>query len=193
MNILVVSAHPDDLEMSCGGSVAQWVDEGHSVTNLIMYSNVDHVEYLEASEWTLGFTSILFEYEDRPVVNNDVVAAVEELVDINNIDRIVTHWKEDWHQDHQECHKLGTILARKQPIELLYMSSYPYNLKYSEFDPNLYIPLSNKNCIDKRAAMACYQNLPSHWPQGVLNHDRWRGSWVESHQAEVFKIGNYVE
>ena len=30
-NILVLSAHPDDLEMSCGGTVAKLVSEGKSV------------------------------------------------------------------------------------------------------------------------------------------------------------------
>ena len=36
MNVLVVSAHPDDIEFSCAGSVAKWVDEGAQVTYCIV-------------------------------------------------------------------------------------------------------------------------------------------------------------
>ena len=28
--VLVLSAHPDDLEISCGGTVAKFVDEGNN-------------------------------------------------------------------------------------------------------------------------------------------------------------------
>src|SRR5438067_5541764 len=36
MRILVVSAHPDDIEFGCAGSVAKWTDEGAEVTYCIV-------------------------------------------------------------------------------------------------------------------------------------------------------------
>ncbi|MGH2759492.1 MAG: PIG-L deacetylase family protein [Actinomycetota bacterium] len=36
LRVLVVSAHPDDIEFSCAGSVAVWVDEGAEVTYCIV-------------------------------------------------------------------------------------------------------------------------------------------------------------
>jgi len=36
MRVLVVSAHPDDIEFGCAGSVARWVDEGAEVTYCIV-------------------------------------------------------------------------------------------------------------------------------------------------------------
>ena len=36
--VLVLTAHPDDLELACGGTVARFVDEGVEVTNLIVCS-----------------------------------------------------------------------------------------------------------------------------------------------------------
>ena len=36
LRVLVVSAHPDDIEFSCAGSVAKWVDEGADVTYCIV-------------------------------------------------------------------------------------------------------------------------------------------------------------
>ena len=31
-NILVILAHPDDPEFFCGGTLAKWAREGHSIT-----------------------------------------------------------------------------------------------------------------------------------------------------------------
>lgn len=36
LRVLAVSAHPDDIEFSCSGSIARWVDEGAEVTYCIV-------------------------------------------------------------------------------------------------------------------------------------------------------------
>jgi LmbE family N-acetylglucosaminyl deacetylase len=36
LRVLVVSAHPDDIEFGCAGTVARWVDEGAQVTTCIV-------------------------------------------------------------------------------------------------------------------------------------------------------------
>lgn len=36
MRILIVSAHPDDIEFACAGSVAIWIQEGHEVSYVIV-------------------------------------------------------------------------------------------------------------------------------------------------------------
>ena len=37
MKTLVLTAHPDDLELSCGGTIKKIVDQGGSVDNLIIF------------------------------------------------------------------------------------------------------------------------------------------------------------
>lgn len=47
MNVLILVAHHDDLELGCGGTVAKLVEKGHDVTSLVMthsgYTNAEGV------------------------------------------------------------------------------------------------------------------------------------------------------
>lgn len=194
-NILVISAHPDDLEMSCGGTVAKMIRKGDRVLNLVMYPDVEHVEHLPRASSILGFETLLYKSTERVQINNLVVAKIESMLVDFKPDIIITHWKEDWHQDHRACHELGNILARKQPVDLWYMSSYPYNLKYKEFSADLYVRLAWGDMDKKYEALEQYQNLSPIWLEGVSSHDHWRGSYLNSDTAgaEVFKIGNMVK
>lgn len=178
--------------MSCGGSVAKWVHAGHEVVNLLMFPKVKHLKFLEMASSHLGHKTILFPGKRDTVINHETISKVESLVGVGAFDRIITHWKEDWHQDHRACHELGNILARKQPAELWYMSSHPYHLKYSEFSPEMYVNTSDFNHLKSRS-ISEYYNIPDHWKHGVSAHDSWRGSFIEQPYAEVFKIGNMTE
>jgi LmbE family N-acetylglucosaminyl deacetylase len=46
MRVLAVGAHPDDLEILCGGTPARYAQEGHSVTMChALNGNLGHLEY----------------------------------------------------------------------------------------------------------------------------------------------------
>jgi N-acetylglucosamine malate deacetylase 1 len=189
-NILVLSAHPDDLEMSCGGTVAKLVGEGKSVTSIVLNELVPHAEYLQKSKATLGFSSLSLDISTKPI--REAVAIIEDAINDLSIDTIITHWDEDWHQEHRRCSEIGRILARRQPINLWYMSSYPYNLKYKNFSPNMYISINNKDYIKKEAAIKAYKNIEVNWRRGVSSHDSWRGSRIDAKFAEVFMVEDQV-
>jgi N-acetylglucosamine malate deacetylase 1 len=189
-SILVLSAHPDDLEMSCGGTVAKLIGEGKTVTNIILNESVPHAEYLQKSRAILGFSSLSLDIADKPI--RKAVEIIEEAINDLSIDTIITHWGEDWHQEHRQCSEIGRILARRQPINLWYMSSYPYNLKYKSFSPNMHIGISNKDYIKKEAAIKSYTNIGVNWRRGVSSHDSWRGSRIDTKFAEVFMVEDQV-
>lgn len=190
-NILVLSAHPDDLELSCGGTVAKLVAEGNKVINLIMVGNVPHIKYLDSAANKLGYESFVYSYsKDRFTVNEDSVRSVGSLVSSINPDLIITHWEEDWHQDHRACNEIVSIIRRDQPVDVWHMGSYPYNLKYKSFNPSLYVDISDY-AIKKYDAIAEYLNV-GHWVEGVSSHDNWRGSFIGATAAEAFSIDHMV-
>ena len=191
MNILVISAHPDDLELSCSGTVSKFVDNGASVTNLIMNGNQPHAKHLDASSKILGFRFIPFCGESRFVVSADSVRQVENLINISDYDLVITHWKEDWHQDHRACYELTNILIRNNPITVWYMHAYPYSFKYTEFEAHVYVDISDYT-DDKYDAISEYKNLRNKDLLAVKSHDEWRGKYINADAAEVFHVGNMV-
>jgi LmbE family N-acetylglucosaminyl deacetylase len=77
MNILFVGAHYDDLEISIGGSVKRWVDEGHKVFSAILTTSTwkgpDGTCYRDPKEvkgfcqdaaGILGYTQVSLNYCD---------------------------------------------------------------------------------------------------------------------------------
>lgn len=194
---VVISAHPDDLEMSCSGTVMKLLDEGNKVTSIVMAGDVPQFQFLDRASHAVGLkpvglNPIVFSMgKERFSANRETVAKLEKLIDFSSVDTVITHWKEDWHQDHRACYEIGNILRRKQPMDLWYMSSYPYNLKYKEFSPSMYVDVK-KYYIRKIAAMKSYENLTTDWLRGVQSHDAWRGSFISAAAAEVFMVDNMV-
>jgi N-acetylglucosamine malate deacetylase 1 len=191
MNVLVISAHPDDLELSCSGTVSKMVDSGASVTNLIMNGNLPHAKYLDESSRILGFRFIPFCGESRFVVSADSVRQVENLIAVSDYDLVITHWKEDWHQDHRACYELTNILVRNNPTTVWYMSAYPYYQKYTEFVAHVYVDISDYT-DDKYDSISVYKNLRDKDLPTVRYHDNWRGGYINANAAEVFHVGNII-
>jgi LmbE family N-acetylglucosaminyl deacetylase len=190
-NVLVVSAHPDDLELSCGGTVAKMISQGASVTNLIMVGNVPHVKYLDNASKVLGYTPLIYSLENpRFAVNSQTISSIDEIVKSIKPDLIITHWEEDWHQDHRACNEIVSIIRRNQPVDVWHMNSYPYNLKYKNFNPNLYVDITDF-AFQKYDAIAEYSNV-SEWAEQVASHDSWRGGFINTTAAEVFSVDSMV-
>ena len=186
--ILIISAHPDDLEISCAGTVKKFIKAGTVVNNLIMIPNVPHLKYLDSSAFGLGFNYIVFDNDiDRPnIVDNKLIQEVEEKYSLFGYDLIISHWKEDWHQDHRICHEVGNTLRRKQPLEVWYMNAFPYCQKYKSFEANVFSDIS-MHYRQKRKAIECYKNVESRWVEDIESMSRFRGSFIKVPHAEVFK------
>jgi len=54
--ILVIVAHPDDAELSCGGTVAKWTEEGKGVQYLVLTSGEKGTKDLDVTPYRLAET-----------------------------------------------------------------------------------------------------------------------------------------
>ena len=121
MRVLAVGAHPDDLEILCGGTLARYVQEGHEVVmcNATLGNRGSFVhtsgeiaairlgearraaEIAGAEHVTLGFTD-----GEVNAADPDQRRAVVDLVREARPDVIVTHSPNDYMSDHNEVSKL---------------------------------------------------------------------------------------
>jgi LmbE family N-acetylglucosaminyl deacetylase len=121
MRVLAVGAHPDDLEILCGGTLARFVAEGHEVVmcnattgNRGSFEHTSEeiarirlgearraAEICGAEHVTLGFSDADVNASDR-----DQIVAVVDLVRDARPDLIVTHFPGDYMSDHNEISKL---------------------------------------------------------------------------------------
>ena len=121
MRVLAVGAHPDDLEILCGGTLARYVAEGHDVVmcNATLGNLGSFVHTSEeiarirlgeakraaaicgAEHMTLGFSDAGINAADR-----DQLLAVVDLVRDARPDLVLTHSPGDYMSDHNEISKL---------------------------------------------------------------------------------------
>ena len=188
--ILAITAHPDDLELSFGGSVHKWFNQGCIIDNLIMCHHQPHKQYLPKTSTILGFAPYYYPLDDvnmRPVLTNDMIERIESFLNISEYDLLITHWKEDWHQDHRMCYNIGNTLRRKQPLDVWYFDAFPYNQKYKSFETNVYVDISD-SMESKVKAIREYKNVPSDYYLRVQAYNAYRGGFINKQYAECFKV-----
>ena len=202
-NFLIITAHPDDLEMACGGLVAKIKASGGSVTNLILVQpsaevneqrNMDIVKKeLDKSQDILGFKSVVYNTplhdNGRPnlTLDNNLITYVEHVAQGHDI--LITHWKEDHHQDHRVCYDVGRSIARKNFQQFWCMDEPPYNLHYKNFNCNQYVDITDfvETKIKALQSYDTYFNKDS--IDTIINYNRYRGSFLGAGKvAETFQI-----
>ena len=200
---LIITAHPDDLEMGCGGLVSKVVANGGSVTNLILVKpSAEHNEKrneqvvtseLEKSKKILKFETIIYDTplhnNGRPnlTLSNNLVTFAESCVDDHDI--LISHWREDHHQDHRVCFDVARSISRKGFEQFWCMDEPPYNLHYKNFNCNQYVDITNF-VDEKRKALEAYSSyFDDDRIETILNYNRYRGSFIGTNKvAETFQI-----
>jgi LmbE family N-acetylglucosaminyl deacetylase len=200
---LIITAHPDDLEMGCGGLVAKINKHGGSVTNLILVKpSVEHntnrdkqivQNELETSKSVLNFDTVIYDTplhdNGRPnlTLSNNLISYAESCIADNNI--LISHWREDHHQDHRVCYDVARSIARKHFEQFWCMDEPPYNLHYKNFDCNHYVDITDY--VDqKRKALESYGSYFNNDSiETIINYNKYRGSFLgENKVAETFRL-----
>ena len=199
----IITAHPDDLEVGCGGLVQKIKDNGGSVTNLIMVKpSAEHntnrnkeivKNEFEESKRILGFDSVIYDTplhdNGRPnlAISNNIVSFVESVAQGHNI--LVSHWREDYHQDHRVCFDIAMSVSRKNFEQFWCMDQTPYNLHYKNYSCNRYVDITKyrENKIKSLQAYSSYFNNQS--IETIINYNKYRGSFLGDNKlAETFNV-----
>lgn len=144
--VLIVGAHPDDLELACGGTVAAMVARGDRVKAAIMSNGHrggdPEARRLEArvGAAALGVQDVeVFDQPDTEMAThgNDLIATIERVITEFSPDLILTHSENDYHQDHHAVH-FAVVRAARQRSSILCFESPSVT---SRFRPTVFVDI----------------------------------------------------
>lgn len=129
--VLAIGAHPDDLELACGGTLVRLVDSGHEVHLMVMSRGgrggdaVSRAAEAAAGGRFVAATGV--EVLDHPdtrlsTCENEMAEAIERAIRRHQPDIVFTHSANDHHQDHRAVHAATLRAARHHPAVLCYES-----------------------------------------------------------------------
>jgi len=146
MNILAIGAHPDDIELGCGGLLLKAARQGHNVFMYVLTKGsasgdpVQRIQELMQSAKYIGAKTLWIDnFEDTKLtVSNDLINHIEFFIHKADPSIILTHACGDSHHDHRaiaEC----TIEAGRFSQNIL---SYEIPVT-KDFNPQIYYDISD--------------------------------------------------
>ncbi len=196
-SVLCIGAHPDDIEIGCGGTILGLLRSNPSLSLdwVVMGCNAErNVEAHEAFQaWTDGRVNCrvhLFDFEDTlfPPRFAEIKQAMHKLADTVRPDVIFTHRREDQHQDHRTVSEVTWNTFRQNLILEYEIPKYEGDLG----NPNVFVPLASEMANRKVNLLmehfASQQSKPWYSKETFEAMMRIRGleSKAESGFAEAF-------
>ena len=198
--VLVIGAHPDDIEIAAGASIAKLHDAGFKVRALVLShgergGNAD--SRLTEAEIGAQFLELdgvqVMDFHDTQMQTQafEIVNSIERIIREFEPDLIFTHSKHDLHQDHQTVHESTLRAARDQRTTILCYESPSVT---EEFVPVYYIDVCGYVDVKIEA-------IHKHWDQHkkpYMNPDlirsklNFRGNQAKIDYAEGFEVVRMV-
>jgi len=195
MNIVAIGAHPDDIELGAGGSLALHRQNGDAVRFLVLTKGGELSEQSQREHEArtaadiLGADDIHFlGYEDTRVPYDDeIIKRINDHLNAVDADRVYVHTEEDTHQDHRRA-ALSSIAASRNIDEVLAFESPSTR---SSFDPQYYNALTEEVLERKIEAIRAHESqsekkyLEAEAMKGLA---RFRGRQANTRYAESYQV-----
>lgn len=197
--ILAVGAHPDDIELGCGGTIKTASKLGKKVIAVFLSGGeqsgnpeMRHKESIEALA-LLGVKEVYFgDFPDTEIpCSRKAIDFLESFYAEKKPEAILTHSVNDLHQDHRQVGWLSVSAFRNAQIVLAYESPRVT----PAFAPSYFVDISD--CLnDKWDALKCHCSQKAKryiTYESMINLASFRGSQVNIPAAEAFEVIRYVE
>lgn len=206
MSVLCVVAHPDDLELMAGGTVAKWIAEGHSVHVLTLSDGAwtapnstvmrDRAEALQEEERAAGLLGYSVENLREPAMDlkfeDRLVCEVLRRIDAHQVDTLICPWERDIHHDHEIASRIAVSATRRMPRVLMGQIN---NYLRDVFTPNVFVDISD-TWEQKIKALECYATqwarAGEEWLAFLDETTRYYGRMVGVARAEGFVCNKFL-
>jgi LmbE family N-acetylglucosaminyl deacetylase len=201
-SILIFGAHPDDIEIGMGGTVAKLsLNENYDV-HLVIATLPNFVKFdtkegrqSEATDSAkvmgCGNPELLDLSPDEVVFNRKFVGIVDKIVREHQPDAVFTQWIGDSHQDHQALTRAVIAACRDLNNLFMYETTIPGGITESAFRPQLYVDIANTIEI-KKNALNCFDSQKircgQYWIDAIIGRCRYRGYQMNTEYAEAFEV-----
>lgn len=213
MSILFIAAHPDDLELGCGGAICYFTERNYEIycyhlTNGV-YTDIkgdvvrDFEEILNTTRKSLGILDIKEEnifFTDIPAtelkLNKERISELQQFIVEKNVNMIFTHSKPDtYHQDHTTVHDITMASARRY-VNNIFLYEIIFSFASGLMIPNYYIDISkyiNKKIEALRLHKSEYEKYGGEkWIDSINSLAKYRGIQVNTDYAEAFYVMRYL-
>jgi LmbE family N-acetylglucosaminyl deacetylase len=193
--ILTVGAHPDDIELGCGGTLRKHILRGDEVTCIIAsYGEKSGDKEKRKSEATavaklMNVKEINFLNLSDTMIKHDghTVGLLDKYIHEDN-SIIYVHSPNDYHQDHANIAKSVLSASRKMKNSIFFYETPSTTI---EFKPTLYVDISDV-FEDKLKYIRQYtsQNNKNYMEdQAIIGLAQYRGYSIGVKYSEAFEVG----
>jgi LmbE family N-acetylglucosaminyl deacetylase len=155
LKVLAIGAHPDDVELGCGATLALLKKKKHEVSILVLSKGEasgdprTRQEECCQSATTLGVDELYFgDLKDTKIDDGiDSIRVIETILDQTSSELVFGHSPKDRHQDHRNAGLASMSAARNVKSVLLYES--PTALR--DFCPQVFVDVTSTFDIKLKA------------------------------------------
>lgn len=197
MNVLALSAHTDDIEVGCAGTIARLVGEGHKVKVLALSNCGEEYLRLEMASAMecLGieednYTILDFERRKFPQFRQQILQVLYDLNKSFHPQLVFCPSSSDIHQDHHTLYEETRRAFKHSTIQ-----GYFIDGNCISFHPNCYYKLQEEHVVRKLGALQCYKSqLSNPYRMNYFEIDGALSSlkhWGKAHNcryAETFEM-----
>ncbi len=199
--VLALGAHPDDIEIGMGGTVAKLVGMGFDVKLVVAtlpnFVKTDTKEErkkestMSAKVMGCKTPEFLDLGPEEITFNRKFVTQINEIVRNCEPDAIFTQWIGDTHQDHQALTKAVIAAARDSNNVFMYETTIPGGISETAFRPQLYVDVT-ETLDSKRNALDCFDSQKIRcghlWVDAIVGRCAYRGYQMNTKYAEAFEV-----
>ncbi len=201
-SIVAFGAHPDDLEIGMGGTLAKLARMDYDVNMIVatlpnfVKTDTKEERRIEASmsAKTLGCKSPQFLdlSPDEIAIGRKFVTMIDEIIHKHEPSAVFTQWIGDSHQDHQALTRAVIAASRDCNNLFMYETTIPGGLTENAFRPQLYVDIT-ETLEMKSNALECFHSQKNNrcgnlWIDAVVGRCSYRGYQMNVKYAEAFEV-----
>ena len=200
--VVAFGAHPDDLEIGMGGTLAKLARMDYDVNMIIatlpnfVKTDTKEQRRIEAtmSAKTLGCKSPQFLdlSPDEITIGRKFVTMIDDIINKHKPEAVFTQWIGDSHQDHQALTRAVIAASRDSNNLFMYETTIPGGLTENAFRPQLYVDITETLEV-KSNALDCFHSQKNYrcgdlWIDAVVGRCSYRGYQMNVKYAEAFEV-----